>query len=190
MAAEPSTRTELLIKLREVFIQRGFDGATLAHLSAASELSKATLYHHFPGGKNEIIEQLIRFSIAQLQTAAFASLHSADPPRDKIVGLISGFETYLIDSNRGCLLAVLSHHEANNDELGPHQKMIADQFADWQGQLSQTFAASGMKRKKSARQASELIAGLYGALVTSRLHNDPKLLTNLLERLRKHHAAS
>ncbi|MFT7651655.1 MAG: TetR/AcrR family transcriptional repressor of lmrAB and yxaGH operons, partial [Candidatus Azotimanducaceae bacterium] len=44
-------KTQLTEDLRQVFITRGYDGATLAHLSASTGLSKASLYHHFPGGK-------------------------------------------------------------------------------------------------------------------------------------------
>ena len=48
------TREEAIAQLSKVFRQYGYEGATLARLSAATGLRKASLYHHFPKGKEKM----------------------------------------------------------------------------------------------------------------------------------------
>ncbi|MDH3644464.1 MAG: TetR/AcrR family transcriptional regulator, partial [Gammaproteobacteria bacterium] len=44
-----ATRESLEDQLVTVFKKRGYEGATLNQLADATGLSKASLYHHFPG---------------------------------------------------------------------------------------------------------------------------------------------
>lgn len=45
--------------LLRLFRQYGYDGATLSKISEATGLGKASLYHHFPGGKDEMVEVVL-----------------------------------------------------------------------------------------------------------------------------------
>lgn len=48
------SKEEVIAQLTKVFRQYGYEGATLARLSEATGLGKASLYHHFPKGKEEM----------------------------------------------------------------------------------------------------------------------------------------
>ena len=50
---------EMLTNLTEVFRRRGYEGASLAELAEATGLKKASLYHRFPGGKQEMAEAVL-----------------------------------------------------------------------------------------------------------------------------------
>ncbi len=52
--SESPVKLELITILDDVFRRRGYEGATLSVLSRACGLGKASLYHHFPGGKDEM----------------------------------------------------------------------------------------------------------------------------------------
>lgn len=77
MAAD---KAQLIQQLEQVFVQRGYDGATLVHLSRASGLSKASLYHYFPGGKTEMVAMLVRKAIAELHQLGFTHLQNTNTP--------------------------------------------------------------------------------------------------------------
>ena len=51
MPAALASREVVLERLLATFRDQGYDGASLAELSAATGLGKSSLYHHFPGGK-------------------------------------------------------------------------------------------------------------------------------------------
>ncbi len=48
------TEEELLDRLTSVFRTHGFEGASLSLISKATGLQRASLYHRFPGGKEEM----------------------------------------------------------------------------------------------------------------------------------------
>ena len=57
-ASRSASREGLLETLGAVFESRGYDGATLSLLSAATGLGKASLYHPFPGAYTDFIYYL------------------------------------------------------------------------------------------------------------------------------------
>lgn len=175
------SRDELLATLRPVFAERGFDGASLSQLAAASGLGKASLYHHFPGGKNEMAAVLLRDAVARLERLAFSRLNSSRPAADRLRDFVDGFREYVQENEGICLIAALSH--GGGGEL--HGDTIARQYADWQQRLAATFAEAGFRNKKSRRLADELLAMLYGHLETARLLRTPEVFDTQARRVRK-----
>ncbi|NJB82617.1 TetR/AcrR family transcriptional regulator [Wenyingzhuangia aestuarii] len=54
MRPQKVENTELIQRLFTVLRTKGYEGASLNDLAAASGLQKASLYHRFPGGKKDI----------------------------------------------------------------------------------------------------------------------------------------
>src|SRR5215467_6996597 len=48
------TRTRLLTATNESFRRRGFNGTSLKHITAAAGAPIGSLYHFFPGGKDDL----------------------------------------------------------------------------------------------------------------------------------------
>jgi len=46
--------SDILKGLTKVFRSKGYEGANLSELAQATNLKKASLYHRFPGGKQEM----------------------------------------------------------------------------------------------------------------------------------------
>ncbi|MEP1982729.1 MAG: helix-turn-helix domain-containing protein, partial [Maribacter dokdonensis] len=51
---------EILTGLTKVFRSRGYEGASLKELSEATGLKKASLYHRFPNGKQEMADAVLQ----------------------------------------------------------------------------------------------------------------------------------
>ena len=172
-------------QLQSVFIERGYDGATLVHLAHATGLSKASLYHHYPGGKPEMAAALVRHAIARLQRLAFQHLKADTAPEHALRAFIAGFGAYTNYGHSACFLAVISHHGTAHEEITPLQLEIARQFDDWHQTLAATYEAMGDKPKRAERHAHELIGRLYGALMNAKIHREPRLFEKALARLSK-----
>ena len=54
MPAQKITREDALDRITAVFRKWGYEGATLRMISEATGLGRASLYHHFPGGKDDM----------------------------------------------------------------------------------------------------------------------------------------
>ncbi len=164
-----ATREALLASLGEVFEAHGYEGATLTQLSAATGLGKASLYHHFPGGKTEMAAALLRDRVATLERDAFSRLTGGAAPAERLAAFIDGFSASVQDGARACLIQSFAQGTAAER----HGETIARQYADWQRRLADVFAEAGLKSKWADRAATDLLAGLYGGLVTARLSGDP-----------------
>lgn len=186
MTAQTATRELLIEQITQVFIRKGYDGATLTNLAAATGLSKASLYHHFPGGKPEMAAALTRHAIATLQRMAYAHLRSADPPAQRLSAFIDGFSDYVEQGQSDCVLAVLIHHgTAREAAMHTLHGDIAAQFDDWHQTLANVYETAGDKPKKAHRRAHELISSLYGSLLNAKMHHQPSLFANSVARMRK-----
>lgn len=185
MGYSPATKQVLINQLRTVFVARGYDGATLNNLASAANLSKASLYHHFPGGKPEMAGALVRHAIADLQSRAFRHLGSSQPPNKRIIAFIDGFFDYTDAGQTDCLLAILNHHSTASEETAGQQQTIAAQFDDWHAALADVFEEAGAQRKKAEREAHDLLAALYGALLMAKMHNQPRLFAQAVKRIKK-----
>lgn len=162
---------DLLDALLGVFSARGFDGASLAELSRACERSKASLYHHFPGGKAEMVQVLVERCINDLDRRAFAHLRApaATKPSNKktsqdvafqaLETFIDGFDGYLRAHKGHCLLATLALTQPALLTPLPQQHL-----SDWLRLLTAVFEQLGHKPKRARRTAHALLARLYGSL--------------------------
>ncbi len=185
MASSKSKKKILIDQLVTVFKARGYEGATLTQLANVTGLGKASLYHHFPGGKAEMASVLLRHAVADLQQKAFRHLTTKRDPLVRITNFIAGFDDYAEQGNTHCLVAVLAQGSASET----HGSRIAQQFQDWQASIAQVFEESGMKPKKSKRTAASLLSELYGSLLLAKLNNDPSVFQRAVKRLTKTYSA-
>ncbi len=172
-------RDVLLGRIAEVFRKHGFDGASLVELASASGIGKASLYHHFPGGKADMAGVLIRQQIANVHSQAFSHLTAAGEPSQRLERFARGFEQYVEGGERDCLLMVLGMGNPEHD----YQSTIAAQFDAWSQALASLFEADGGKPKAARKQALGLLSELYGGLALARLTGNRKPARQALKQL-------
>ncbi len=190
--AKSAMPAEMLDALLAVFSAKGFDGASLAQLSQACGRSKASLYHHFPGGKGQMIDVLVTRCADDLDQRAFQRLAqmlnkstSGKPKAQRAKAtqalevFLDGFADYLHSHQGNCLLATLALTQPKL--LGPRQ---SDRVNTWLSQLASAFELTGCKPKAARRQAQALLARLYGSLTITAMGADLSL-QQTFKRLKK-----
>ncbi len=185
------TPDELLDALLSVFSARGFDGASLQDLARACDRSKASLYHHFPGGKAQMVDILVKRCQAAIDRQAFGPLRQInlaqsalssekanskkqhrprpDPEaaRTALAGFVDGFASYLQQHQGNCLLATLALTQPTL--LGEQQPT---QLADWLAILTHACEDTGLKPKAARRLAQASLARLYGSLTLAAMGSE------------------
>jgi AcrR family transcriptional regulator len=176
-----ATRESLEDQLVSVFKKRGYEGATLNQLAEATGLGKASLYHHFPGGKAEMAAVLLRQAVARLQKSAFSRLRKSAPAATRLRLFVDGFSAYTDHGESQCLVAILAQGSARE----VHGESISRQFQDWTATLTSVFEETGCKPRRAQRLAADLLARLYGALLTAQLLADPQHFRASIKRIKK-----
>lgn len=173
-------RKEIVGHLCDVFRSHGYEGTTMAVLSQATGLQKASLYHHFPGGKNEMLETAVLATIVELERRVFRFLDTNDDAAERIAQVLEGFETYTNGGRRSCLLAVIAQSSVAEN----FKSRIGAQFSAWITRLSTTLVEFGHGPKRADTLALETLETLYGSLVVGRLLGAFEIFDLSLERCR------
>ncbi len=165
----------------QVFLHRGYDGATLSQLAEASGLSKASLYHHYPGGKAEMAGTLLRNACSRAQQLAYDKLQPPGEAAEQLMAFLDGFERYTERGTQHCLVCVLAQAAD-----GQHAEDARRALADWREQVTNAYdALLNGRGKRAARLAEQMLAELYGALLTAVTLDEPRLLRRAVKRWRK-----
>lgn len=69
---------EILVSVRQTFVEKGFDGASMQDLARAAGMSVGNFYRYFPS-KAAIIQALIQYDAAEVQRDFAAILTSPHP---------------------------------------------------------------------------------------------------------------
>src|SRR5215217_1906682 len=104
MPAPILSKEEVLDRLLSTFRDKGYEGASLAELSAATGLVKSSLYHYFPGGKEEMAEQVLGHLNRQLATDLYEPLQSGQTPVRKLGAMLDTIDAFYEGGRKACLL--------------------------------------------------------------------------------------
>jgi TetR/AcrR family transcriptional repressor of lmrAB and yxaGH operons len=91
-ALDAQQKSEIVDQLFLVFRDRGYEGASLADLSEATGLGKSSLYHHFPGGKEQMAEAVLERAKAFIQSAIADVAQSREPLTIRIRKVATAFD--------------------------------------------------------------------------------------------------
>ena len=154
----------LLPALTETFRRHGYDGANLATLARATGLQKASLYHHFPGGKQAMAEAVLDAVAAEFEAKIFAPLGGADPLPLRLTAMVRALGTNFEGGASPGLFTVLAE--------GPQRDLFAPRkarfYGRWISSLGGALAGSGQSLEESVRRAADVVTAIEGALVLLR----------------------
>jgi len=157
---------ELLRRLGAVFRDIGYEGATLAALAESAGLHKASLYHRFPGGKEQMAHEVLEHAGQWLDENLLAPLRdSSSSPRDRLARMARGLHSFYAGGAQDCLLNALSMGRGASNSFGPPIKRVIDAFVST---LSSVLLEAGLDRTTARLRAERAMVGLQGSLVVSR----------------------
>lgn len=156
---------ELMDRLSDVFREVGYEGATLAILSQATGLKKASLYHRFPEGKEQMAREVLAHAGAWLKEHILVPLADGGSPRDRIDKMIEKLDAFYSGGKQACLLNMLSSARIHE---GPFTRQISQIFEAWVGALSAVLIDAGLDEEIARARAERAVVLLQGSLVFSR----------------------
>ena len=109
----PSTRQTMIAGAASLLARRGMGGTSFSELLAATGAPRGSLYHHFPGGKEELIAEATRYVGDRL--LAGLGVDGPCTPADLVEQFTSLWRRVLTGSDfeagcgaPGCSLAIIS----------------------------------------------------------------------------------
>src|ERR1044072_5910442 len=101
-------RADVLPALGEVFREHGFEGASLSVIGERTGLGKGSLYHFFPGGKEEMAAAVLTEVDGWFRTHIFKPLKDDADAARAIRDMFDAVEEYFQSGRRVCLVGALA----------------------------------------------------------------------------------
>ena len=159
---------ELLDRLTSVFRTHGFEGASLSLISKATGLQRASLYHRFPGGKEEMAKAVLERAWKWLNHHALSPLTRSGTPEERVKKMAKGLHAFFSGGRNSCLLDSLSF----GSEDSAIKRYVEEGMGAWIDALAQVARETGIPAKKAKLQAQDAISRIEGSLVMSRVLKD------------------
>jgi AcrR family transcriptional regulator len=162
------TKDRIMDSTAELFRRQGYNGTGIKQILAAANAPFGSLYHFFPGGKEDLGAQTIRSS-GQLYMELFATIAMQAPD---VLSAVSDFFTGAAqtleetDYADACPIATVALEVASTNE--PLREACAEVFEAWIGSASAYFAAAGIAPEKARELALSMLCLLEGAFIFCR----------------------
>ncbi len=161
-------RTRMIEGAIVLLAQRGLQGASFSEVLELTGAPRGSVYHHFPGGKDQLVAEAITLAadraLASLQTKA------GRPAVEVAEFFLEGWRSLLVRSELTAGCSVLAVTIATDSPvLRTH---AAEAFQRWRAGLADLLVQGGLSTTDGERYAAALLAASEGAVVMSRAEQD------------------
>ena len=176
---------EMLNGMMSVFRSKGYDGASMAELSNATGLKKASLYHRYPGGKKDMTSAVLDYLESSIYTNVYQVLN--DSSKDKKVRFdeaIQNVKALYGDGLEVCLYRSLSLDngiELFGDQIKQGINLVIDSF-------KQYGLTNGMSDDEATQKATQTFIDIQGSLVLSKGLQITQPFIDTIEKIKKRYS--
>ncbi len=164
----PGTRDRIMDSSAELFRRQGYAGTGIKQILAAANAPFGSLYHFFPGGKEQLGAEAIRTS-GRLYAELFATIAAQAPDVTTAVGeFFSGAAETLVETDYAdaCPIATVALEvSSTNEQL---REACAEVFEGWITGATMYFGAAGIPPERARELAFSMLCLLEGAFVFCR----------------------
>lgn len=156
-------RTTLIPQLLSIFRQYGYEGASLTKISEKTGLGKASLYHHFPKGKEEMAQAVMSYLNDIRQKNILEPLNECTSPESKLSQMVeSMMQTY--DEGRVlCMLSILTVSESRQQFL----PLVQPAFLQLIEAITVVLVEAKIPLSIARERAEDAVSSIQGALILS-----------------------
>lgn len=165
-----STRDRMVVSAAELIRTHGATATTIDRVLADSAAPRGSVYHHFPGGRAQLITEAV----------ALAAVHGAGPlgatrlpepapnPLDVLDAVIETWRRRLVGSEFRAGCTVLAVAVEGRDALPEAYATAAAALTAWRARLAGLLEAHGVDHRHAHDLATLTVASIEGAIVLSR----------------------
>lgn len=174
------TRDRMLLSAVTLLREGGPNGVTLDGVLAHSGTPRGSIYHHFPGGRDQLVTEA-----AELGSGFIAGMidHAGADAELALTRFVDFWKESLVESDfrAGCPIAALVVDGQGKPEL---DALANAAFTRWSEGLHRMLTQRGATPEQATRLASATISAIEGAVILSRVQRSTEPLDHVAELLR------
>ena len=163
----PSSRDRMVASAAMLIREKGLTGTSFGDVIEHSGAPRGSIYHHFPGGKTQLVEDAVRYAGEYIVGTIDRAAEDGDPVK-VLRAFTAAWRRVLEDSDfrAGCPVVAVAV-EAHEDE-STLTAAVSDVFARWHESLVGLLRARSVSEARSRRLAMTMVAAIEGAVVLCR----------------------
>jgi len=158
--------------------ERGAAGVTVDAVLAHSGAPRGSVYHHFPGGRNELILGAARLSGDFI--TAMVDEATRDGDAQQVMARFIAFWKHSLtstDYRAGCPVVALAVD--SREDIPDAATLVREIFTQWQTRLADLLTADGFPAERAGRLATLIVAAVEGAIILARARRDLSALDDI-----------
>lgn len=166
------TRDRILTATNELFRRHGYNGTSLKQVSEASTATIGSIYHFFPGGKEELGAESVRTSGAAYLDLFRLIAGEADDSVAAIGDFFAGAAAVFAETDylEICPIGTVAREMASTSE--PIRIAAHEVFETWIEAARTMFERDGLPPESARDLAVTVVAALEGAFLLCRAARD------------------
>lgn len=166
------TRDRILTATNELFRQQGFHATSVSQVVAAASATTGSVYHFFPGGKDELTAEVLRTSGHAYGELVAGLIRAAPDPAAGMRDAFAGAGQVLAESGYFdlCPIGTVAREVATtNDAL---RQVASAVMTAWSDELAAVFEEAGIEPDRAVSLATLCIASIEGGFILARTHRE------------------
>ena len=161
--------------------RRGLQATSFSEILQLTGAPRGSVYHHFPGGKTEIVTEAVRLVGNNVMSAL--RKRTGQPATAVVADFGQMWRKVLVGSDLigGCSVAAVTIGAA--DSAPDLVAITGEIFTAWQIELATLMQSGGVPPARSHPLARTVIAGLEGAMVMARAERSIAVFDDVLAEL-------
>jgi AcrR family transcriptional regulator len=170
------TRDRIRDAAAELFRRQGLHGTGVKQIVGAASAPLASLYHFYPGGKDDLAADVIRTAGQGYEDLVAAVWDAETDVVAAVRAVFAGAAAALVATGYAdaCPIETVALEVASTNE--PLRLATAEVFDAWTATLTGRLTAAGLAPETARGRALAIISGLEGAFVLARATRTPDAL--------------
>jgi len=163
-----TTKDRILESTAELFRRQGYTGTGMKQIATEASAPFGSVYHFFPGGKEELGAETIRVSGRLYAQLFVAVIEEAPDMLSAVHDFFAGAGETLRETDYAdaCPIATVALEVASTSE--PLRMATSDVFEEWIDGATAYFASAGIPRARARELGLAMLSLLEGAFIFSR----------------------
>lgn len=175
-----SPRAQMVAEAADLIARNGVAGTSIGDVLKAADASRGSVYHHFPGGRSEILAEAVLFGAERVDDGLADATRSS--PAFFVADVAAMWRRVLSDSDfeTGSTVGAAAVSRSTDPEIAD----IAErQFARWEDGLAASLRSRGFESDRARSLAVTVLASMEGAVVLCRVHRSLEPLDRVVEQI-------
>ena len=179
----PLTPRDRMVRSAAVLMrENGVEAMSFSDVVAHSGSPRGSIYHYFPGGKAQLVEEATRWAggfVARRNGAAM----EADGPLGAIDASAHAWRAVLLETDfrAGCPIAAAT---GDGEQVPAARAAAGEVFRGWQDALATSLRSRGVTDERARAVATVVYAGIEGGILLARAQRSIDVWETVLGELR------